>query len=262
MTADAKANGALLVTEDVVAGYVSEVDVLSGVSIQVHEGEIATVIGPNGAGKSTLIKTIFGLLRPRSGRVVFSGEDITGHKPHTITRLGLSYVPQLDNVFPSLTVEENLEMGSLDRERTGAQMDRMYELFPRLGERRRQTAGTMSGGERQMVAMARALMPDPRVLLLDEPSAGLAPAFVEAIFEKIEDINRDGVTIVMVEQNARRALDDVGSWVRARPRREPLRGAGARAARGPEGGRALPGRHGARRSAGGGSGSVVEDERT
>ena len=115
-------------------------------------------------------------------------------------------MPQLDNVFPSLTVEENLEMGSLDRGRTGAQMDRMYELFPRLGERRRQTAGTMSGGERQMVAMARALMPDPRVLLLDEPSAGLAPAFVEAIFEKIEDINRAGVTIVMVEQNARRAL--------------------------------------------------------
>jgi ABC-type branched-subunit amino acid transport system ATPase component len=126
VTAGAKANGALLVTEDVVAGYISEVDVLSGVSISVQEGEIATVIGPNGAGKSTLVKTIFGLLRPRSGRVVFSGEDITGHKPHTITRLGLSYVPQLDNVFTSLTVEENLEMGSLDRGRTGAQMDRMY----------------------------------------------------------------------------------------------------------------------------------------
>ncbi len=206
MTADTKANGALLVTEDVIAGYVSEVDVLSGVSIQVHDGEIATVIGPNGAGKSTLIKTIFGLLRPRSGRVIFSGEEITGHKPHAITRLGLSYVPQLDNVFPTLTVEENLEMGSLDRERTGAQIERMYELFPRLGERRRQAAGTMSGGERQMVAMARALIPDPRVLLLDEPSAGLAPAFVEAIFQKIEDINKAGVTIVMVEQNARRAL--------------------------------------------------------
>jgi branched-chain amino acid transport system ATP-binding protein len=206
MTADAKANGALLVTKDVVAGYVSEVDVLTGVSIHVNENEIVTVIGPNGAGKSTLIKTIFGLLRPRTGRVVFRGEDITGRKPHTITRLGLSYVPQLDNVFPSLTVEENLEMGSLDRERTGAQMDRMFELFPRLGERRGQTVGTMSGGERQMVAMARALMPDPRVLLLDEPSAGLAPAFVEAIFEKIEDINRAGATIVMVEQNARRAL--------------------------------------------------------
>jgi neutral amino acid transport system ATP-binding protein len=206
VTPDAKGNGALLTTDNLVAGYVSEVDVLSGVSIQVQEGEIATVIGPNGAGKSTLVKTIFGLLRPRSGRVVFSGEDITGHKPHTITRLGLSYVPQLDNVFPSLTVEENLEMGSLDRERAGAQMDRMSELFPRLGERRRQVAGTMSGGERQMVAMARALMPDPRALLLDEPSAGLAPAFVEAIFEKIEDINRAGVTVVMVEQNARRAL--------------------------------------------------------
>jgi neutral amino acid transport system ATP-binding protein len=206
VTADAKADGALLVTEDLVGGYVSEVDVLSGVSIHVREGEIATVIGPNGAGKSTLIKTIFGLLRPRSGRVVFGGKDITGHKPHTITRLGLSYVPQLDNVFPSLTAEENLEMGSLDRERTGAQMDRMYELFPRLGERRRQLVGAMSGGERQLVAMARALMPDPRVLLLDEPSAGLAPAFVEAIFEKIEDINRAGVTVVMVEQNARRAL--------------------------------------------------------
>jgi branched-chain amino acid transport system ATP-binding protein len=204
--ADAKANGALLVTEDVVAGYISEVDVLSGVSIQVQEGEIATVIGPNGAGKSTLVKTIFGLLRPRSGRVVFSGEDITGHKPHTITRLGLSYVPQLDNVFPSLTAEENLEMGSLDRERTGAQMDRMYELFPRLGERRRQTAGTMSGGERQMVAMARALMPDPRVLLLDEPSAGLSPAYQDEVFIRCRRINATGVSIIMVEQNARRCL--------------------------------------------------------
>ena len=206
MTPDTEPNGALLVTEDVVAGYLSEVDVLNGVSIRVQEGEIATVIGPNGAGKSTLVKTIFGLLRPRRGRVVFSGEEITGHKPHTITRLGLSYVPQVDNVFPTLTVEENLEMGSLVRERTGAQIDRMYELFPRLGERRRQMLGTMSGGERQMVAMARALMPDPRVLLLDEPSAGLAPAFVEVIFQKVEDINRAGVTIVMVEQNARRAL--------------------------------------------------------
>jgi ABC-type branched-subunit amino acid transport system ATPase component len=165
-----------------------------------------TVIGPNGAGKSTLIKAIFGLLRPRSGRIVFRGEDIAGSKPHSICRRGLSYVPQLDNIFPSLTVEENLQMGSLDPSRTGEQIDRMYELFPRLGERRRQPAGTMSGGERQMVAMARALMPDPHALLLDEPSAGLAPAFVDAIFEKVGDVNRAGVTIVMVEQNARRAL--------------------------------------------------------
>ena len=184
-----------------------EVDILNGVSIKVREGEIVTVVGPNGAGKSTLIKTIFGLLQPRAGRVAVPRR---GHRRArsrtTITRRGLSYVPQLDNVFQSLTVEENLEMGSLDRSRTRERIDRMYELFPRLGERRSQAAGTMSGGERQMVAMARALMPDPQVLLLDEPSAGLAPAFVDAIFEKVEEINRAGVTIVMVEQNARRAL--------------------------------------------------------
>ena len=201
------ANSTVLATEDLVAGYVPEVDILNGVSVVVKEGEIVTVIGPNGAGKSTLAKTIFGLLRPRRGRVLFRGEDISGAKPHHITGLGLSYVPQLDNVFQSLTVEENLELGSLDRARMAEQIDRMYELFPRLGERSSQTAGTMSGGERQMLAMARALMPDPQVLLLDEPSAGLAPAFVEAIFEKIEDVNRAGVTLVMVEQNARRALE-------------------------------------------------------
>jgi neutral amino acid transport system ATP-binding protein len=199
-------NGAVLSTENVVGGYVPEVDILNGVTLTVGRGEIVTVVGPNGAGKSTLIKTIFGLLKPREGRVVLDGDDITGAKPHTITRRGMNYVPQLDNVFPSLTVEENLEVGSLDSSRTREQIDRMYELFPRLGERHRQTAGTMSGGERQMVAMARALMTDPDVLLLDEPSAGLAPAFVEAIFEKIADVNRAGVTIVMVEQNARRAL--------------------------------------------------------
>jgi neutral amino acid transport system ATP-binding protein len=199
-------NGAILRTEGLVAGYVREVDILNGVSISVAEGEVVTVIGPNGAGKSTLIKAIFGLLRPRAGRVAFRDQEITGRKPHDITRLGLSYVPQLDNVFPSLTVEENLEMGSLDSSRTREQMERMYQLFPRLDERRTQTVGTMSGGERQLVAMARALMPDPQVLLLDEPSAGLAPAFVDAIFEKVAEINRAGVTIVMVEQNARRAL--------------------------------------------------------
>jgi len=199
-------NGHILATEDVVAGYLPEVDILNGVSLRVDQGEIVTMIGPNGAGKSTLVKTIFGLLTPRSGRILFRGEEISGVKPHTLCRLGLSYVPQLDNVFLSLTAEENLEMGSIDRARTSEQIERMYELFPRLGERRTQTAGTMSGGERQMVAMARALMPEPQVLLLDEPSAGLAPAFVEAIFEKVEDINRAGVTIVMVEQNARRAL--------------------------------------------------------
>jgi neutral amino acid transport system ATP-binding protein len=203
---DGRSNGALLTVEDLVSGYVPEVDILRGMDFAVREGEIVTVIGPNGAGKSTLIKSVFGLLPPRRGRVVLRGEDLAGLLPHTITRRGMSYVPQLDNIFQSLTVEENLEMGALDPSKAKDGMARVYELFPRLGERRGQTAGTMSGGERQLLAMGRALMPDPEVLLLDEPSAGLAPAFVEAIFEKVEQINRAGVTIVMVEQNARRAL--------------------------------------------------------
>jgi neutral amino acid transport system ATP-binding protein len=202
----AKGNGAVLTVEDLVSGYVPEVDILKGVDFSVRQGEIATVIGPNGAGKSTLIKSVFGLLPPRKGRVVLRGEDLVGLRPHSITRRGMSYVPQLDNIFQSLTVEENLEMGALENTRTKEAMGRIYELFPRLGERRAQTAGTMSGGERQLLAMGRALMPDPEVILLDEPSAGLAPAFVEAIFEKVEEINRSGVTVVMVEQNARRAL--------------------------------------------------------
>ncbi len=231
--------GTIVATRDVVAGYVPEVDILNGVTLEVREGEIVTLVGPNGAGKSTLIKTIFGLLQPREGEVTFRDEQIGGLKPHEITRRGLSYVPQLDNVFPNLTVEDNLLMGGLvrsgisfrasaavdnlvgserakqrqamrERELTVSQarerIDRMYTLFPRLGERRKQDAGTMSGGERQMVAMAKALMPDPSVILLDEPSAGLAPAFVDAIFEKIADVNSEGVTILMVEQNATRAL--------------------------------------------------------
>ncbi|HEX6669243.1 MAG TPA: ABC transporter ATP-binding protein [Gemmatimonadales bacterium] len=199
-------NGALLSTAGLTAGYVPEVDILTGVDLDVREGEIVTVIGPNGAGTSTLIKSIFGLLPPRSGKVLLRGEDLTGLAPHSITRRGMSYVPQLDNVFQSLSVEENLEMGALEQRTANKRIDVIYEIFPRLGERRTQTAGTMSGGERQMLAMGRALMPEPTLLLLDEPSAGLAPAFVEAIFEKVEEINEAGVTIVMVEQNARRAL--------------------------------------------------------
>ena len=178
----------ILTTKDVVAGYIPEVDILNGASMRAAQGEVVTIVGPNGAGKSTLIKTIFGLLTPRSGSIVYRGDEISGLRPHDITRRGLSYVPQLDNVFPTLTVEENLELGALAKGKPTERIERMYELFPRLGERRKQDAGTMSGGERQMVAMARALMPDPDVLLLDEPSAGLAPAFVDAIFEKVKDI--------------------------------------------------------------------------
>ena len=193
---------------DLVAGYTPEVDILNGVDIEVGEGEIVTIVGPNGAGKSTLMKAVFGLVPPREGTVELHGEPITGEMPHNVTRRGVSYVPQLDNVFPNLTVQENLELGAIAESEISVEsrMDRMFELFPRLAERRRQSAGTMSGGERQMVAMGRALMPEPEILLLDEPSAGLAPAFVDAIFEKVLEINASGVTILMVEQNARRAL--------------------------------------------------------
>ena len=197
----------LKVTE-LTAGYTPEVDILNDVAIDVNEHEIVTIVGPNGAGKSTLMKSIFGLVPPRTGSIMLRGREITGLMPHAVTRSGVSYVPQLDNVFPNLTVRENLELGALadDDCVIDEAMERVFGLFPRLQERRTQAAGTMSGGERQMVAMGRALMPGPQILLLDEPSAGLAPAFVDAIFEKVIEVNRSGVTILMVEQNARRAL--------------------------------------------------------
>ena len=191
-----------------VAGYTPEVDILNGVEIDVNPNEIVTIVGPNGAGKSTLMKSIFGLVRPREGSIKLHGGEIIGEMPHAVTRKGVSYVPQLDNVFPNLTVQENLELGALagGEGSVDDRMELIFSLVPRLEERRKQAAGTMSGGERQMVAMGRTLMPDPEILLLDEPSAGLAPAFVEAIFEKVLEINASGVTILMVEQNARRAL--------------------------------------------------------
>jgi neutral amino acid transport system ATP-binding protein len=198
----------LLRTEGLVAGYVPEVDILGGVDLELRADEIVTIVGPNGAGKSTLLKAVFGLLRPRAGRILLRDEEIGGARTHDISRSGVAYVPQLDNVFPSLTVEENLELGGLARR--GVDVDArkraMYEMFPRLAERRRQPAGTMSGGERQMVAMARALVPEPDILLLDEPSAGLSPQFVDVIFDKVAEINGHGVAVLMVEQNARRAL--------------------------------------------------------
>ncbi len=196
----------ILTVEQITAGY-TEIDILHDVSIQVEEGKIVSVIGPNGAGKSTLLKAIFGLLSPRQGKIRLKETDITGLNPAKIARQGISYVPQVDNVFPSMTIQENLDMGAFIRKDEYSQrIDEIYALFPVLGERQKQKAGQLSGGQRQMVAMGRALMLDPQVLLLDEPSAGLAPLLVEMIFEKIIDINKTGVSMIIVEQNAREAL--------------------------------------------------------
>jgi ABC-type branched-subunit amino acid transport system ATPase component len=196
----------ILKTEGITAGY-TKVDILHEVNIRVKSGEIVSIIGPNGAGKSTLLKTIFGILNPREGNVTLKNEDITGLKPDKIARKGISYVPQVDNIFPSMTIQENLEMGAFIRNDDYSQrLDEIYDLFPILKERRKQKAGQLSGGQRQMVAMGRALMVDPQVLLLDEPSAGLSPILVSDIFEKITEINETGVSIIIVEQNAREAL--------------------------------------------------------
>ena len=197
----------LLTVDGVTSGY-GEMEVLRDVSLEVSKGEVVSIIGPNGAGKSTVMKVVFGLLRPWQGSVVFNGEDISGKSPDSIVRRGMCLVPQVENIFPSLTVEENLEMGAFVLNGPlKKRKERVYDLFPRLAERRRQRAGKMSGGERQMVAMGRALMLDPQLLLLDEPSAGLAPLLVDMIFEKIKDVNASGVAILMVEQNARKSLE-------------------------------------------------------
>jgi branched-chain amino acid transport system ATP-binding protein len=198
---------ALLVADELVAGYLPGVDILTGVSVELKDGDLVGIIGPNGAGKSTLVKAIFGLVQIRSGNVILRGEAITGLPAHELVGRGVGYVPQRDNVFPSLTVEENLEMGLfLAPERWDERVERVTELFPLLGERSDQRAGLLSGGERQMLAMGRALMMDPTVLLLDEPSAGLSPANQDAVFDRVRLIADAGVSIVMVEQNARRCL--------------------------------------------------------
>ncbi len=197
----------LIEIRNVVAGYVPGVDILNGVDLELQPGELIGIIGPNGAGKSTLLKALFGLLDVRSGTVTFKGEDITGLKAHQLVAAGIGYVPQINNVFPSLTVEENLEMGVfLEPEKTGERMDYVCGMFPRLKERIKQRAASLSGGERQMLAMGRALMMEPLVLLLDEPSAGLSPSLQDQVFIVAKRINRAGVSIIMVEQNARRCL--------------------------------------------------------
>jgi branched-chain amino acid transport system ATP-binding protein len=190
--------------------YYGTIQALKGISLEVREGEIVTLIGANGAGKSTTLRSINGLNHPRDGTIEFQGTDITNTAPHDIVRMGISQSPEGRRVFPRMSVLENLEMGAYQRENRseiGEDLERVYSLFPRLHERRTQKAGTMSGGEQQMLAMGRALMARPKLLLLDEPSMGLAPIFVEKIFEIVREINQQGTPILLVEQNALMALE-------------------------------------------------------
>ncbi|MEM7758229.1 MAG: ABC transporter ATP-binding protein [Cyanobacteria bacterium P01_A01_bin.40] len=197
----------LLEVTNVYAGYVKDLNILQGINFRIAAGELVAVIGPNGAGKSTLAKTIFGLLAPEQGQIMFKGQNITGLKSDKIVRRGMCYVPQITNVFASLSVEENLEMGAFIRSGSSSSLkQKIYNMFPKLGSRSRQKAGTLSGGERQMLAMGKALMLEPDLLLLDEPSAALSPILVNSVLEQVKAINRAGTAIVLVEQNAKKAL--------------------------------------------------------
>lgn len=199
----------LLELENVHGGY-GEVKVLNGVDILVRRGEIVSVVGPNGSGKSTMMKAIFGLVKPEEGKIVYKGENITGLEPFEIIRRGISYVPQENNVFVSLTVDENLEMGAYilnQPQEVSKGKDRVYGIFPLLKEKAKSPVATLSGGMRQMVAFGRALMLDPDLLLMDEPSAGLAPMLVTEIFMKLQEINERGKALLIIEQNVRRALE-------------------------------------------------------
>lgn len=201
------AEGALLRADELVAGYVPGVNILTGCNFFLCEGEIVGIIGPNGAGKSTLLKAMFGLIPVRGGAVRLRDDEITGAKAHVLVTKGVGYVPQNNNVFPSLTVEENMQMGVYLRPKAFAsRFEVVSSLFPLLGQRRKTKTGALSGGERQMVAMGRALMMEPSVLLLDEPSAGLSPLLQDEVFVRCKKINAAGVSVVMVEQNARRCL--------------------------------------------------------
>ncbi|MDE0066222.1 MAG: ABC transporter ATP-binding protein [Acidimicrobiaceae bacterium] len=198
---------ARLVAEDVVAGYLPGVDILTGCSLDLHSGEVVGIIGPNGAGKSTLLKAIFGLVEVRTGAVRLGDEDITGLEPHQLVSRGVGFVPQNNNVFGRLSIRENLEMGVFQApERFAERFEVVADLFPLLADRSSQRADGLSGGQRQMLAIGRALMADPRVLLLDEPSAGLSPAYQDQVFEQISHVADHGVSLVMVEQNAHRCL--------------------------------------------------------
>lgn len=207
---DKIANAPLVSASDLVAGYLPNINILNGCNLYANKGELVGIIGPNGAGKSTLLKALFGLVKIREGSVTLDGEVITNMRADQLVARGIGFVPQSNNVFPSLTIEENLQMGSFQAPRQfHERLDFVVDLFPTLGTRRKQRAGSLSGGERQMVAMGRALMMNPSVLLLDEPSAGLSPALQDEVFVRVREINRIGVTVIMVEQNARRCLQIV-----------------------------------------------------
>jgi branched-chain amino acid transport system ATP-binding protein len=198
---------ALVIADNLVAGYLPGVNILNGCDLYANRGELVGIIGPNGAGKSTLLKALFGLVRVHEGQVILDGEDITNLKPNRLVSQGVGFVPQNNNVFPSLTIEENLQIGAYQAPKNFAErFDFVASLFPTLADRRKQPAGSLSGGERQMVAMSRALMMDPSVILLDEPSAGLSPVLQDEVFVRTKQINTAGVTVIMVEQNARRCL--------------------------------------------------------
>ena len=196
----------LLEAQTIYGGY-GGVDILNGIDMRVEDRELVVIVGPNGAGKSTAMKAIVGLVKVRQGHILFDGQEITGRRPDEVARLRVCYVPQEKNVFPTLTVHENLEMGAFLRDDDfSGQLDAVYEMFPALVGKRRQPAGSLSGGQRQMVAMGRALMLEPKLLLLDEPTAGLSPLFTDMVFDKVKEINATGVAILMVEQNAKDAL--------------------------------------------------------
>ncbi len=229
----------MLLTVDNMNVYYGAIHAIKGISFEVAEGEIVTLIGANGAGKSTTLKTVSGLLRSKTGSITFLDKDIGNVPPHKLVAQGLAHVPEGRRVFLQMTVEENLEMGAYTR-KTGADshMEKVYALFPRLKERRRQIAGTLSGGEQQMLAMGRALMSDPKLMMLDEPSMGLAPILVDQIFDIIKDLHKAGTTILLVEQNAQMALSvadrgyvlETGKIVKSAPAKDLLNDAAVKAA--------------------------------
>jgi ABC-type branched-subunit amino acid transport system ATPase component len=223
---------ALLDLREVVAGYVAGIDILDGIQLRVEPGSITGVIGPNGAGKSTLLKTVFGFLHPRRGRIVFDGQAIERLAPHAVKRLGIGYVPQGSNIFPQLTVHENLELGAWvfrrDTARVARMLERAYAAFPRLGQKRRLRATALSGGEAKMLSIAKEMVTDPRLLLVDEPSAGLSPKLSEQVYAELLTARTQGVTILLVDQNIAKAVEvseylymlEMGRVRREGPRRD------------------------------------------